>query len=83
MQWFLQQHSLELGDEADVKTAAMLAKQMAYQNKVSKTPFLQMLPDQAVAQAAQKHGSAGNASDFGQDHGVSGGVTSVPCLMLS
>eukprot|EP00891_Asterochloris_glomerata_P004470 jgi/Astpho2/4470/Aster-00078 len=33
VQWFLQQHSLELGDEANVKTAAMLAKQMAYQNK--------------------------------------------------
>ncbi len=44
MQWFLQQHSLELGDEANVKTAAMLAKQMAYQNKVSRTTFLQMLP---------------------------------------
>ena len=44
MQWFLQQHSLELGDEANVKTAAMLAKQMAYQNKVSRITFLQMLP---------------------------------------
>ena len=46
MQWFLQQHSLELGDEANVKTAAMLAKQMAYQNKVSRTTFLQMFPHQ-------------------------------------
>ena len=44
MQWFLQQHSLELGDEANVKTAAMLAKQMAYQNKVRRTTSLHILP---------------------------------------
>lgn len=34
LQWFLEQHQMELGDDAEVKTAAKLAQQMAYQNKV-------------------------------------------------
>ena len=34
MQWFLEQHQMELGEEAEVKTAAKLAQEMAYQNKV-------------------------------------------------
>lgn len=33
VQLFLEQHSMELGDEAEVKTAAKLAQMMAYQNK--------------------------------------------------
>ena len=33
-QWFLEQHQMELGEDAEVKTAATLAQQMAYQNKV-------------------------------------------------
>lgn len=33
IQWFLEQHAVELGDEPDVNTAARLAQQMAYQNK--------------------------------------------------
>ncbi|GAB4823990.1 hypothetical protein N2152v2_011036 [Parachlorella kessleri] len=31
--WFLEQHQMELGEEAEVKTAAKLAQEMAYQNK--------------------------------------------------
>ena len=33
VQWFLEQHSMELGRDSDVLTAAKLAQQMAYQNK--------------------------------------------------
>lgn len=33
LQWFLEQHRQELGDEPEVGTAAKLAQQMAYQNK--------------------------------------------------
>ncbi|KAL4425863.1 hypothetical protein ABPG75_009879 [Micractinium tetrahymenae] len=33
VQWFLEQHGMELGDEPEVKTAAKLAQMMAYQNK--------------------------------------------------
>lgn len=33
IQWFLEQHQMELGEDAEVKTAATLAQQMAYQNK--------------------------------------------------
>jgi 20S proteasome subunit beta 1 len=33
VQYFLEQHRMELGDEADVLTAAKLAQSMAYQNK--------------------------------------------------
>ncbi|EFN57421.1 hypothetical protein CHLNCDRAFT_56068 [Chlorella variabilis] len=33
VQWFLEQHGMELGDDPEVKTAAKLAQTMAYQNK--------------------------------------------------
>jgi 20S proteasome subunit beta 1 len=33
VQWFLDQHQMELGEESDVLTAAKLAQAMAYQNK--------------------------------------------------
>ena len=33
VQWFLQQHGMELGEEPEVKVAAKLAQMMAYQNK--------------------------------------------------
>lgn len=33
VQWFLDQHQMELGEDADVVTAATLAQQMSYQNK--------------------------------------------------
>ena len=33
LQWFLEQHRMELGTDPDVRTAARLAQQMAYQNK--------------------------------------------------
>lgn len=33
VQWFLEQHQMELGKHSDVLTAAKLAQQMAYQNK--------------------------------------------------
>lgn len=33
IQWFLEQHSMELGEDPDVHTAARLAQQMSYQNK--------------------------------------------------
>jgi len=33
VQWFLEQHQMELGGDADVFTAAKLAQKMAYENK--------------------------------------------------
>lgn len=33
VQWFLEQHRMELGEDPSVHTAARLAQQMAYQNK--------------------------------------------------
>lgn len=33
VQWYLEQHHMQLGREAEVKTAAKLAQQMAYSNK--------------------------------------------------
>jgi 20S proteasome subunit beta 1 len=33
VQWFLEQHALELGEQPDVHTAARLCQQMSYQNK--------------------------------------------------
>jgi 20S proteasome alpha/beta subunit len=34
VQYFIEQHRMELGEDPQVKTAAMLAQSMAYQNKV-------------------------------------------------
>jgi 20S proteasome subunit beta 1 len=42
--WSLEQHSMELGTDPEVLTAAQLARQMAYQNKVEAQVLLLLFP---------------------------------------
>ncbi len=82
VQYFIDQHQMELGGDVAVKTAAALAQQMAYSNKVPCSPVISN-PDGAMLSSRWRHACLLNVMSTERWRASACHNSVSPCLFLS